>query len=123
MKRGGTVGTRKLLGRVARSIFCFSTLLLGAWWFGGAPDAALADPDYAIFRGSDRYATAILVSQAAFAPGVEAVVLAKGDDFADALSAGPLAAAYGGPVLLTPSTSVIPAVLDEIARLNPTRIF
>ena len=76
-------------------------ILLGAWVVS-APGAAYASPTYSALRGIDRYETALAVSRHAFTPGVGAVVLATGEDFPDALSAAPLAAAYGGPVLLTP---------------------
>lgn len=69
--------------------------------------------------GVDRYATAIAVSQATFAPSsVTTVVVASGEDFPDALSAAGLAGCYGSPVLLTRRTS-LPSGLDaEIARLG-----
>lgn len=70
--------------------------------------------------GASRYATAVAVSQAPF-PTAGTVVVARGDDHADALTAAPLAAAEGGPVLLTPSTGLPPDVAAELARLGATR--
>jgi len=84
---------------------------------------ALAAPGYLGLTGSDRYETAVQVSQAGFAPGVGAVVLATGENYPDALSAAPLAAAYEGPVLLTPSTSLDERTVTEISRLQPGKIF
>ena len=88
-----------------------------------APGAALAAPEYRGMSGSDRYQTAIQVSQEGFSPGVGAVVLATGENYPDALSAAPLAAAYGGPVLLTHSAVFDDATRAEVARLQPGKIF
>ena len=69
--------------------------------------------------GSDRYNTAITVSQNSFPkPGsASAVVLATGETFPDALSGVPLATEKGGPLLLTPSKAADPAVVAEIRRV------
>jgi len=80
---------------------------------------------YAALRGADRYDTAIRVSQAAFPstlPQGSGLVLAPGDTFAEALCAGPLASAYGGPVLLTPSVGLNNAVRAEMVRLAPQHV-
>jgi hypothetical protein len=77
-------------------------------------------------RGSDRYDTAIKISQAMFPgalPAGSGLVLAPGQTFPEALCGAPLAAAYGGPVLLTPSTGLNNAVRAEILRLAPERVF
>ncbi|HEY5184978.1 MAG TPA: cell wall-binding repeat-containing protein [Actinomycetes bacterium] len=75
--------------------------------------------DYATrIGGADRYATAIAASFNTFpAQGAGAVVLARGDLFPDALSGVPLAGVYGGPLLLTPPTILLPSVLVEIKRV------
>jgi hypothetical protein len=73
--------------------------------------------------GSDRLATAIKASQSHWAtvshPGAHAnaVVLSRADQFADALGGSALAAKYGGPLLLTDTASLNPAVLKEIQRV------
>jgi putative cell wall-binding protein len=77
--------------------------------------------------GADRYATAVAISKSAFlqpaspAAGVQfAVTVASGTNFPDALAAGPVAAASGGPLLLVPSDGVLPVnVSDELTRLAP----
>ena len=77
-------------------------------------------------RGTDRYDTAVKVSRAAFAeplPADSGLVLAPGETFPEALCGAPLAAAYGGPVLLTPSAGLNNGVRAEIQRLAPTRVF
>jgi serine protease len=83
-----------------------------------------------VFRifGSDRYATGIAMSQHAWddrgntSPGArhpQAVVLSRGDGFADALAGVPLAAKKSGPLLLTTPTALVPEVAGEIGRILP----
>jgi putative cell wall-binding protein len=77
------------------------------------------------FDGQTRYGTGVAVSQAAF-PGdqsADAVVLARGDGFADALAGIPLARAKNGPLLLTEggadAAALTPAVKTELTRVLP----
>ena len=74
--------------------------------------------------GTDRVATAIAVSGAGFptAGSAKAVVLARSDDFADALAGTPLAIAKGAPLLLTPPNGLDPRVQGEILRVAPRGI-
>jgi len=72
--------------------------------------------------GSDRDATGIIASQAAFpvAGSAQAVVLARADGFADALSGIPLAKYRHAPLLITPggaAASIDPYVANEIQRV------
>lgn len=74
--------------------------------------------------GANRYETAVLVSKRAFpdsfAGGTGTVYLARGDVFADALSAGSL---MDGPILLVPTCGSAPSVvIDEVNRLAPARV-
>ena len=71
--------------------------------------------------GSTRTDTAVTVAKADFpTPGsASAVVLARDDVFADALTGGPLAAAKNAPVLLTSSTTLPTSVRDELTRVLP----
>lgn len=82
---------------------------------GGDLDIARAD-------GQDRVETAILLSKAAFPDGADTVVVARADDFADALAAVPLAAAAGAPVLLNPVAELDGRVADEVARLGAAEV-
>jgi putative cell wall-binding protein len=80
------------------------------------------DVTFTSILGSDRYSTAIKISQAVFPTGLPAesgLVLAPGDSYQEALCGAPLAAAYGGPILLTPKLGLNPAVRAEIIRLHP----
>ncbi len=97
---------------------------------GGATPNGSADDffyftGYVSLRGTDRYDTAIRIARAMFPGPLEpgaGLVLAPGDTFQEALCGGPLAAAYGGPVLLTPSTGLNNAVKAEILRLRPQTV-
>jgi putative cell wall-binding protein len=83
-------------------------------------------PNYVYLRGSDRYQTAILISRAGFPnalPPGSGLVLAPGETFQEALCGAPLAAAYGGPVLLTTAEGLNRDVRDEIIRLAPQYVF
>lgn len=74
------------------------------------------------YAGEDRYATAAVVSQRTFAPGVPVVYVATGANYPDALTGGAAAARDGGPVLLVRSTAVPAVTVAEIQRLQPQRI-
>ncbi len=86
-----------------------------------ATPATPAAPSTVGLAGVDRIQTAIAVSQEAFpiAGSAKAVVLARDDLYPDALTGGPLAAAKGGPLLLTGPSSLDPASRTEITRLLP----
>ena len=73
-------------------------------------------------QGADRYATSVEVSKADFAPGTGTVYLATGQNFPDALAAGPAAAKNGGPVLLVQKDCMPEGTKAELTRLNPTQI-
>jgi putative cell wall-binding protein len=84
------------------------------------PGLAIANADR--IAGGDRYATGAAVSAATFVPGVPVVFVATGNDFPDALAAGPAAARLGGPVLLVGQAGLGDAVAAELARLQPASI-
>lgn len=73
--------------------------------------------------GADRYETAATISQHAY-PGLVGgtVVLVTGENYPDSLSAAPLAAKLGAPVLLTNPSYLPSATRTEIQRLAPTNI-
>lgn len=73
--------------------------------------------------GQDRFETAAAVSKHAHPKTTGGtVVVALGMDYPDALSAAPLAAKLGGPLLLTESKRLPAATKSEIARLKPKRV-
>jgi len=72
--------------------------------------------------GQSRYETAVELSRR-LGPGQNAVFVATGADFPDALSAAAAAGSVGGPVLLTPSSWIQDTVMAEIRRLAPDTIY
>jgi putative cell wall-binding protein len=78
--------------------------------------------DVTRLAGDTRYGTAATISAASFAPGVPVAYVATGDNFPDALAAGPAAIQAGGPVLLTRSSSVPAETITELQRLRPASI-
>lgn len=70
--------------------------------------------------GRDRLETAVAVSQHTYPEpdSVDSVVLARADDYADALAGAPLAAGADAPLLLTRRGALPTAVAEEIARLG-----
>jgi putative cell wall-binding protein/sugar lactone lactonase YvrE/predicted esterase len=88
---------------------------------GGAGEVAAPAPPPPPRRlaGTDRIGTAVAVSAATHETAAT-VVLARADAYADALAAGPLAAALGAPLLLTGRDGLDPAVAAEVGRLGAT---
>lgn len=81
--------------------------------------AATADGVAERIAGDNRYETAVDISQQGFATegSAESVVLARSDDYADALAGAPLADHVGGPLLLTPSSVLQNDTAAEIDRV------
>ncbi|MGH9066446.1 MAG: cell wall-binding repeat-containing protein [Acidimicrobiales bacterium] len=86
---------------------------------GTGPGSPVRGDPVMRLAGETRIGTAIAVSRHAFPAthSAAAVVLARSDAFPDALSAGPLAAAKGGPLLLTGGASLDPAAAAELTRV------
>jgi len=84
---------------------------------------AVGRNDIARDFGDSRYATAFAVSESSFASGsVETtVVVATGEDFADALAGSSLAGVHGSPLLLVHET-VLDDLMVEIDRLGATDV-
>ncbi len=73
--------------------------------------------------GADQYAVAVAISQRLFPHGGAPVVyLAGGQNYADALAAGPVAAREDGAILYTAGSSLTAAVGRELVRLAPARV-
>ncbi|GMA94269.1 hypothetical protein GCM10025881_10930 [Pseudolysinimonas kribbensis] len=70
----------------------------------------------------NRFSQAVAISRAAFPTGAPVVYIASGLNYPDALSAAPLAARAGGPLLLSASTFLPPETSAEISRLHPSSI-
>ena len=80
--------------------------------------------------GTDRIETAVTIAQEGWPNAVIAstsaaarkVILARSDNFADALAGVPLAAKYDAPILITPPHEMDGRVLSEIQRQKPQEI-
>ncbi|AXV05029.1 hypothetical protein DVS28_a0322 [Euzebya pacifica] len=87
-------------------------------------EAELADlvPTVERIGGDSRVETAVLVAQASHPSGAGEVAIARADDFADALTAGPLMAARDGVILLSDTNQLPDRTRTELQRLDPDRI-
>lgn len=80
--------------------------------------------------GSNRYATAVAVSQEGWPNGASTVILVRGDETVesspgapvDASAGAPLAYEMNAPVLITPSSSLHSLTQSEIQRLGASRV-
>jgi putative cell wall-binding protein len=70
--------------------------------------------------GSTRFATAVEMSKLMYPSGCDAVIIASGRGYADALGAAALAGAYDAPLLLVEPGSIPASVAAEIERLDPS---
>ena len=72
--------------------------------------------------GSNRYATAVVVSQQTHPAGANIVYLAVGTNHPDAIAAGPAAATEGAPILLVTAADLPAVTRSELQRLAPQRV-
>lgn len=79
--------------------------------------------------GETRYTTSVAISKDLYPNGFPAdkytktVILATGQDAADALSAGPLTSKFeGAPILLNNATYLLPEIQNEITRLGTRKV-
>jgi Cu/Zn superoxide dismutase len=85
---------------------------------GGRVGCGLLDGLVVRLAGPNRLATASAVARASFADGTApAAVLARADRAMDALTGAPLAAALGGPLLLSASDELSAAARAELERV------
>jgi putative cell wall-binding protein len=70
------------------------------------------------FGGKTRVGTAAKLAEASYPSGAETVVIARSDEYADALAGGPLATARGAPLLLSAPDKLSAPTSDEISRLQ-----
>ncbi|MCR5478385.1 MAG: cell wall-binding repeat-containing protein [Ruminococcus sp.] len=91
----------------------------------GAKVAGLSvtNVDVTKLAGSNRYATAALVSKQCFPSISNTVILAAGDSYADSLVSAPLANAFNAPVLLTYKDMLPDATVKEMSRLGAAKAY
>lgn len=89
---------------------------------GGVPSGA----EVVRVAGSTRYATAVAAAEAGSAigtvGGVKSAIVASGENFPDALAAGPAAWANDLPLLLTPKTSLDSGTRDFLREKSIARV-
>jgi len=78
---------------------------------------------YIEVAGASRYDTAVEASIKSYPTGSNAVIIATGSNWPDALGGAALAGVYDAPVLLTPADVLPDAVAAEIVRLDPSHVF
>lgn len=66
---------------------------------------------------------AVEMSKIGWPNGANCVLIASGEDYADALSAAPLAKLKDSPIVLTKKSGLNEETLQEIKRLNPSNIY
>lgn len=86
-------------------------------------ERAVRELGFAVERhaGADRYETALAIAERVD-PRPPRVLLARGDEWADAVTGGAYAAEAGVPVLLTPSGALHPAVDAALAADRPEAV-
>lgn len=72
--------------------------------------------------GSNRYETSVKISQSGWTSSKN-VVIASGEDFADALCAVPLAKKLNAPIILTGSKNIEDCAVKEISRLGAVKVY
>jgi putative cell wall-binding protein len=106
--------------KIINGIVALSILGIIAFGFNNRVDA---DAVKIGLGGSTRYEMAIETSKNGWPSGSNAIVLASGADYPNALSAAPLAKKYDAPILLTENNSLPVAVSKEISRLKPSKAY
>ena len=87
-------------------------------------DKILKDNNNSVFRlfGINRYQTAVEISNAGWTTVTKHIILARGDDYADALAGVPLAYRLNAPILLTSNHRLDHATTNEIQRLQAEQV-
>lgn len=117
--KGGTVTTSRTLSLYSNGT-TFSSGGMGAQTYTSGNQPVTGEQ----IAGTDRYATAVAISQRGWPDGAgaaNAVILATGANYPDALAAAPLAGKLDAPVLLIGAKTVHPTVAAELRRLYSGR--
>lgn len=103
--------------------FVLTLALVFPSWLAFAPKQAEA-AGYGVtietVAGSDRFETAVAISQKSYPSGADGVIIAYSQDFPDALAASSIAGAKGYPILLTRTDALSSDTIEEINRLGAT---
>lgn len=108
------VSGRLRLRRAVAAILLASTAIVGSAHAVGAASDVVPNRLW----GHDRYETAAAIAEeyVSAAGSVDAVIVASGESFADALAATPLARVHHAPILLSPPDALHPATRAFIER-------
>jgi putative cell wall-binding protein len=87
-----------------------------------AATGASGAPTVSRLAGTDRFATAVAVSQSRFSGPIDTVFVATGTAFPDALAGGPAAARRKAPLLLVERDRIPDATRAELDRLAPAHV-
>ncbi|MHA7138111.1 cell wall-binding repeat-containing protein [Rossellomorea arthrocnemi] len=98
------------------------TLVVSALF--GHMATAQAQDDYNSYRisGETRYETAVEIAKKGWKDGAATVVLARGDNFPDALAGAPLAKKLDAPILLSSKDALPASTKNEIKRLKAKKV-
>lgn len=107
---------------IRKKHFILSFFLISILVFAYAPIASASTSTERI-SGYDRYQTAVAISQNGWPAGSDSAILAFGEDFPDALSAGPLSGKYNAPILLTGTYSLNIDTEAELKRLKVKKVY
>lgn len=104
----------------------FSIVMTCAFTIGLCAPNALAEENKSSgptrVSGSNRYETSVSIAESGWKNGAENVVIASGEDFADALCAAPLAKLKNAPILLTSKDKLNAKVKEEIKKLKAKKV-
>lgn len=78
--------------------------------------------DVSRLSGSDRYETAVEIATSDWGYAADEIILTTGQDFPDALAAGPLAYQLDAPILLTTKNSLPPSVVKYLHRSDISKV-
>lgn len=85
--------------------------------------ASAAEATTERLAGPTREATAVEVARASYSDGTDTAIVARSDDFADALAATALAGPAHAPILLTPTDSLAPVTGDALREFGVQRVW
>lgn len=89
----------------------------------GSTDPATKFTTLVRIAGSDPVDTSIQQAKAGWPQGASTVVIARSDDFPDALAGVPMAAQFDAPVLLTPPQELDSRVQKALQELHPEKVY
>lgn len=114
---------RHQFNRCAAAVLAVAAMALA--WLAGVPHQAVADASFTWARhaGADRYATAAALARAAYPTGADAVLLASGTSFPDALGGAYLAGSLDAPLLLSAPASLPAATASALQQLDAGTVY